>query len=105
MNLPEIPPDIGKFIAAPIGAVTSMLFMKEPWVRRAAMAAVSCPLSWYASPTLSDILNIPEGFSGWLLGAFGVLVVRGVFEIKWASMLEEWARARLGLKSKEDSTW
>jgi hypothetical protein len=101
MTLPDLPPELGKLIAAPIGAVTSMLFMKEAWPRRIAMAAVSCPLAWYASPTMSELLHIPEGFSGWLLGAFGVLVVRGIFEVKWAATIEEWLRARLGLPTKE----
>jgi uncharacterized membrane protein YccC len=104
MNWNDLPPEVVKLVAAPTGAITALVFLREPWPKRVAMALLSVPTSWFASSTVASFLHIPEGFAGWLIAVFGIIIVRGIFEsfytIKWAATIEEFVRARLKLPPK-----
>lgn len=58
-----------------VGALVSMRYLKGTLGERASMAAAGTALSFYASPYVSRISGLPEGFTGFLLGLFGMAMV------------------------------
>jgi len=77
----DIPPDLARHAAGPLGALTAMLFMKgTPLPRKLAMAAAGGVASYYGAPTLAAIYpQISPGLAGYLLGLFGLAVVAKLF--------------------------
>jgi len=80
MPIPEIPPEIAHKLGGPAGGVIAMMFLRDSWPRRFAMAAAACPLSWYGAPHLVQWFPLNEGFAGFLLGLFGMSAVSKVFD-------------------------
>lgn len=94
MMFNDIPPDVAGKLGGPAGGLVAMLFLRDAWPRRLAMAAAACPLSWYGAPHLVLWLPLNEGFAGFLLGLFGMSAVGKVFdawnEIDLVPLLTAW---------------
>ena len=80
MSFPEIPNELAQKLGGPAGGLIAIMFLRDAWPRRVAMAAAACPLSWYGAPHLVMWLPLNEGFAGFLLGLFGMAAVSKIFE-------------------------
>lgn len=68
-------------IPGAIGSLgAAILWIKGPWGRRIAMAALGAVASYYGAPYLATTLGMSEGLSGFLLGLFGMSVVDSIFK-------------------------
>ena len=75
----DLPPDIAKIVAGPVGAAGALLFMGDmPWPRRMGMVICGCALSYYAAPAMAQRSGLSEGLAGFLLGLFGMAAVAKV---------------------------
>ncbi len=61
-------------LAGVAGAVVSMKFLQGTFMERAFMAMSGAIVSYYATPWLSPKIGLPEGFTGFLVGMFGMAV-------------------------------
>ena len=100
-DLNNLPPDLGKHVAGPAGSLFALLWLKGSWPRKCAMFIGGWALSLYGSPGAAEWLGFSEGFTGFLLGLFGMAIVDKVFEV-WVQMdfgtiLKDWIRKRLGV--------
>ena len=107
MDLPDIPPEIGKHFAGPLGSLFALLWIHGTWPRKAAMFAGGVALSFYAAPALSEAYSFSEGFAGFLLGLFGMAAVDKVFAI-WQTLelgiiFKKWLYKTLGLTYPEEN--
>lgn len=69
------------------------------------MFAAGWIFSLNVAPPVAHWLGLPEGFSGFLLGLFGMAIVDKIFEV-WRSfelgaLVMAWTKKRLGLNDKE----
>jgi len=67
-------------LAGVAGALVSMRFLQGSLPVRLSMAASGALISYYASPHLAQVLGIPEGLTGFLVGVFGMAVVSRAWE-------------------------
>lgn len=100
-NLETAYPDLGKHLAGPLGALVALLWLTGSWLRKTAMFMAGWALSYYGSPAAAEWLGFSEGFSGFLLGLFGMSIVDKIFEV-WQSMefgviFKDWLRKKLGV--------
>jgi hypothetical protein len=79
---------------APIaGALISLKFVKGTWDEKMLMFAGGAALSFYASPYVSMRTGLPEGFTGFGLGLFGMAVCAKGYElIQGLPIREVWDR-------------
>lgn len=76
----DLPTDIAKHAAGPLGAVTALLFMGGvPWPRRIGMVAAGSVLAYYGAPGVAAYAGLPDGLAGYLLGLFGMAAVSKVY--------------------------
>ena len=67
---------------APIaGALISLNFVKGSWNEKILMFAGGAVLSFYASPYASIKTGLPEGFTGFGLGLFGMAICAKLYEV------------------------
>jgi hypothetical protein len=76
----NIPPEVAHKLSGPAGGLVAMMFLRDTWPKRFAMAAAACPLSWYGAPVLVQWMPINEGLAGFLLGLFGMSIVSKIFD-------------------------
>lgn len=78
-----------------------MMWIQGSWKRKLGLFAFGGVLAWYASGWLSVVTGIPEGFSGLLLGMFGMSIVDSLFRgweaLNLSALLREYVRQKLGL--------
>lgn len=70
----------GVKLAGVAGALVSMKFLSGTLSQRLTSAASGVLLSYYAAPTLSHKIAMPEGLAGFLLGLFGMAIVSRAWE-------------------------
>lgn len=102
----DVPPEVQKLAPGVIGSVGALLWIKGTWPRRIAMVALGSAASYYAGPIVAERFAMEAGFSGFLVGLFGMSIVDSIFrawnENDIGGTLYEWFRARLGLPPKEN---
>jgi hypothetical protein len=106
MNMPDIPPDLGKLVAAPAGSAIALLWLTVPWYRAIAMFAAGWALAVYVAPLLSAWLHVNESASGFFCGLFGMAVIDKCF-VTWKQfdigpLLLTWVRQFLSVKPEND---
>lgn len=105
MNPHDLPTDIGKHLAGPAGSAIALIWLNGRLLRKCAMFFAGCILSWYVAGPASIWLDLPEGFTGLLLGIFGMAVVDKIFEVirtvQPGELITDFIRKRLGLERKE----
>lgn len=67
-------------LAGVAGAVVSMRFLQGTFMERVFMALSGAVVSYYATPWLSPKIGLPEGFTGFLVGMFGMAVASRCWE-------------------------
>ena len=101
MNTPDLPPDLARLLAGPAGSLVALLWIEGTWPRKIAMFAAGWVLSYYGSEHLATWLGFNEGFSGFLLGLFGMSIVDKVFtawkELEVGSIISDWLKKKLGV--------
>jgi len=75
----DIPPDLGKHVAGPLGALSALLWVKDTWPRKIGMVLAGVALSYYATPAVAAWANLQQGLAGYLLGLFGMAAVSKLF--------------------------
>lgn len=68
-------------MASVAGAVISMQFINGTIPAKISMGLAGVTLSYYLSPWLSDVLEVPPGVSGFLCGFLGMSVMSKCWEI------------------------
>jgi len=100
----DIPPDLGKHIAGPLGAVSALLWIKDTWPRRIGMVLAGSALSYYATPGVSEWATLQPGLTGYLLGLFGMAAVSKMFTtwdaLDLGTLLRRFLSKRLDLEDK-----
>ena len=92
----DLPPDIAKHVAGPMGAASALLFMSGvPWPRRVGMVIAGCILSYYATPAIASWSGLSDGLAGYLLGMFGMAAVAKVHSTIEAMELGALIRKRI----------
>jgi hypothetical protein len=99
-------PEVARFLPGVAGALVSMIFIREHWLRRLAMFAAGAALAIYGTPWAARVSNLDPGFAGFLLGMFGMALVAKVFDA-WSDLeltiiLRDALRKVLGLPPKGD---
>ncbi|TRM53271.1 hypothetical protein YH64_009235 [Achromobacter sp. LC458] len=79
MNIQDFDALAAKF-AGVLGAAVSMRYLQGSWMARISMAASGSLGAYYAAPYLSEVLGIPEGLMGFLVGMFGMAIVSRAWE-------------------------
>lgn len=103
----DLPPEISKDAPGVFGSLVSMLWLKDTWPRKTATFLAGAVLSRYGTGTVSNWAGLDGGFTGFLMGLFGMALVSMAFE--WlqrsnpGSLFTEWLRKVLGLPPKEDT--
>jgi len=67
-------------MAGALGALVSMRYLQGSWPARISMAFSGALVAYYAAPYLAQMLAIPEGLAGFLLGMFGMAIVSRAWE-------------------------
>lgn len=67
-------------LAGVLGALVSMRYLQGSWPARISMAISGSLIAYYAAPYLAQMLGIPEGLAGFLLGMFGMAIVSRAWE-------------------------
>lgn len=67
--------DLAAKLAGVAGAIVSMKFLQGTLVERLFTALAGALVSYYATPSLSARIGMPEGLTGFLLGLFGMAVM------------------------------
>ena len=102
MNINDLPPDLGRHLAGPAGSLIALMWMEGTWPRKIAMFAAGWVLSYYGSPHLAEWLGFNEGFSGFLLGLFGMAIVDKLFtawkDLQVGQIFTDWLKKRLGVE-------
>ena len=101
MNFPDLPPDMGRHLAGPAGSLVALMWMEGTWPRKIAMFIAGWVFSFYGAEYLSEWLGFNQGFSGFLLGLFGMAVVDKLFtswkEFQVGEILSQWLKKKLGV--------
>jgi len=64
------------------GAMTALLFLREPWQRRCAYVVAGAAASHYGTPVVSTWLGgVEHGVVGYLIGLFAMAVVSKAYEM------------------------
>lgn len=98
----DMPPEIVKHLAGPVGAGTALFFLKGTWRMYAGALAGGIAMAHYVGPVVHDVFpRLGAETSGFLVGLFGVIVVKKVFDT-WeqfdaGTILKEWVRKLLRL--------
>lgn len=100
----DMPPELAKLTPGAVGSFVSMLWIKETWPRKSVMFLAGAAMSHYGSPTVSKWSGLDPGFTGFLVGLFGMAIVAKIFDIwrgfELGSIFTEWVRKMLGLPPK-----
>ena len=98
-------PEVVKTAPGVVGSLVSMLFIKEPIVRRLAMFLAGAALARFGTPWLARLSGLDEGFAGFMLGLFGMAVIAKMFQawetFELSLILRDWMRKVLGLPARE----
>lgn len=102
MNFPDIPPDLGKHLAGPAGSMVALFWLNGSIIRKCGMFVAGWAMSFYGAASVAGWLGFNEGFTGFLLGVFGMSIVDKIFEawntLKLGEILQDWVRKRLGVE-------
>lgn len=89
-----------------LGSAFATMFFHEPSTpRRVGMFLAGAAVSWYGADWMAVRTGMDEGFSGFLLGLFGMAIIQKIFEL-WTTfdlgpILRDWIRKILGLKDAQ----
>lgn len=101
----NFPPELAKAVPGVAGSLVSMLFIKDTWPRRVAMFCAGSALSIFGSAWVTKFSGLDAGFSGFILGLFGMAIVAKFFQtwetFELSVILRDWVRKLLGLPPKE----
>lgn len=107
MNFNDLPPDIGKHIAGPAGSALALYFLKGTrWFAYVGAFLGGCAMARYIAPVVNDTFpKLGAETSGFLVGLFGVVVVKKLFDT-WTqfdagTLLKAWASRKLGLDNSQ----
>lgn len=104
MNLNDIPPELGKAVPGAVGSLFSLFWIKETWPRRLAMFLGGSALSMYGTDDAARLTGLNGGFTGFLLGLFGMAMAGKLFEawgrLELGSIVGDWLRKIAGLPPK-----
>ncbi len=105
MNINDLPPEVAKAAPGAVGSLAAMLWLKDSWPRRMSMFVAGAALSRFGTEDVSRIVGLSPGFTGFLLGLFGMAVTAKTFEtwqaLELGSILRDWLRKMAGLPAKE----
>ncbi len=102
MNFNDLPPDMGKHLAGPAGSALALFFLRGTWRMYAGAFFGGWAMAKYIGPVLNDVFpRLGAEPSGFLVGLFGVIVVKKLFDT-WeqfdaGKLLREWVRKLLKL--------
>lgn len=83
------------------GAAVSLAFIKGTWPERITMAIGGAVVSLYATPWMANKTGMPEGFSGFLLGLFGMAICAKAWELIQVTPISDlWKAAVDGLRKR-----
>jgi hypothetical protein len=106
MSLGNLPESALKEIPGVLGSAFATMFFNEPSkFRRVGMFLAGAVVSWYGSDWMSTKTGMDQGFSGFLLGLFGMTLIQKLFEV-WNTfdlgpILRDWLRKILGLRDAQ----
>jgi hypothetical protein len=103
----DLPPDIMKHAAGPLGAAGAMLLMKgKPWMLRLTMVLPMLPVAHYGAPFVGDHVGLSEGLAGCMIGLLGPAAIAKLLEtweaLDLGSILKKLIYKWLGLKDEEE---
>lgn len=102
MNFNDLPPELGKHLAGPAGSAVALFFLKGTWRTYTGALLGGIAMAHYFGPVLHDVFpRLPEATAGFLVGLFGVVVVKKLFDT-WeqfdaGTLLKQWVTRKLGL--------
>ena len=77
----DMPPELGKLAAGPIGAAIALLWLPGTLFRRFCMLLAGSAMSYYfAAPLAAWLPYLPEGTAGFTVGLLGVIVTQKLFD-------------------------
>lgn len=101
----EIPEWVTRTFPGALGSLVSMLFIRDTPVRRLGMFAAGAALAYFATPWTMKALDLDAGFTGFLLGLFGMVAVSKAFEtwqaLEWTAIVRDFLRKLFGLPPKD----
>lgn len=96
---------MGKLAPGVVGSFVSLLFAHGPWPRKVAMFMAGAACARFGTSAASSWAGLDAGFTGFLLGLFGMAVIAKTFEtwqaFELGSLLRDALRKLLGLPTKE----
>lgn len=100
MQHPDIPPEILKIVPGAFGAIFALRWVVGTPLQRLTSFIGGCAASYYGTEHLAARLGTSDGFTGFLIGLFGMAVAAKLFEtlheVKPADIIA-WARKKWGL--------
>jgi len=102
VNFNDLPPDMGKHLAAAGGSATAMAFFKgESWKSYAAAFVAGYLMSLHLAPLVASTFPRLADTASYLVGLFGFIVVKKLFDT-WVqfdagTLLKQWVSRKLGL--------
>lgn len=107
MSIPDLPPGVSKALPGVFGSAIAVFLIQDASVpRRVGMFVSGAALSYFATPDLARMVNLTEGFTGFLSGLLGMAVAKGIFDaiskFGWGQLLNDWLRKVAGLPPKEN---
>ena len=87
----ELPPNFENHVAGPIGAAIALIFTKEGWRRSVALLIGGSAVAYYASAFVSNLLGMPEGLTGLLLGFVSMALAAKLLETIGRIDFVQWA--------------
>jgi len=77
----DFPPDLGKQLAGPAGSAVALFFLKGTWRTYAGSFLGGWAMARYIAPVVNDTFpKLGPETSGFLVGLFGVVVVKKLFD-------------------------
>jgi hypothetical protein len=108
MNLPDnnVNAELSKIAPGILGAFVALLLSQETWQRKVPLFLAGSIAARFGTLDVARITGLDLGFTGFLLGVFGIAILNKIFEL-WATLelgpiLRDALRKVLGLPTKEE---
>ena len=79
--LNDIPPEIRELGPPVAGSLTSLLFMRRPWLQAFGIFLAGCVFAMFAAPVVASVMGMENNnLIGFLIGCFGMAIVGKVYD-------------------------
>jgi len=80
MAEPQVPPEIVKALPGALGSMVALRWITGTWQQRLSAFIGGSAASYYGTSYMSGLMGTDAGFTGFLLGLFGMALVAKLFE-------------------------